>query len=114
MNKTAYDLMPFLRDIEEIKASSLSPSQKDQILAEMRYALPDPVFCKPCPDTLAIIASILGVPDDGRPKQPKVKSTKGGTNASKKSPKRQSKLLLDANADRGRQSPAKAVVNKEA
>ena len=77
MNKTAYDLMPFLRDIEAITTSkSLSQVQKDTVLAEMRYALPAPVFCKSCLGTLALISSMLGT-DSASTKEHKKEVAKG-------------------------------------
>ena len=113
MNKTAYDLMPFLRDIEAIKVStSLSQVQKDTVLAEMKYSLPAPVFCASCLGTLAIISSMLGI-DDGRSTQePKKEIAKGRAKVSTKGNAKGNSLLLKSDEDRGGKSPSKAVVNK--
>ena len=112
MNKTAYDLMPFLRDIETIKVStSLSQDQKNTVLAEMRYSLPAPVFCKSCPGTLALISSMLGV-DDGSTKEPKKENAKGRAKVSTKGNAKGKSLLLKSDEDRGGKGPSKAVVDK--
>lgn len=115
MNKTAYDLMPFLRDIETLKASSLSPAQKDLVLTEMVTALPAPVFCKACPETLAVIGSLLGVIDARTPtKRAEEEVPKEGIDPPKEGNAESKQLLHDTDAHGGRKSPPKAVVNKKA
>lgn len=113
MNKTAYDLMPFLRDIETIKVStSLSQDQKNTVLAEMRYSLPAPVFCKSCPGTLALISSMLGVDDGRSTKEPKKEIAKGRAKVPTKVNAKGKSLLLKSDEDRGGKGPSKAVVDK--
>ena len=107
--------MPFLQGIEDIKASSaLSAPEKAKILAEMIPALPAPVFCKACPETLAIISSKLGVKDVRSPPQPPKEVPQKGTNASQHGKGKGKPLLLDTDADGGGEGPKKAVVNKKA
>ena len=49
----------------------------------------------------------------GAPKEPRKKSPKKELTHPKKALQRQRQLLLDANADRGRKSTTKAVVNQK-
>lgn len=112
VNKTPFDLIPYLQGIEAIKASSLSMDQKAKILAEMIPALPAPVFCKSCPETLAIIGSLLEVKDAKATKATKEIPTQG-TTVPPESTQGRRQLLLEADADRGGPCPTARVVNKK-
>ena len=110
--KTAYDLVPYLEAIETIKTSSLTKDQKSQILQEMEHSFIDIVFCKQCPNTHAVIKSILGE-HNGSTQEPKKEVAQKGTKVSKQGNSKGKQLLLDVNADRGRKSTTKAVVNQK-
>ena len=110
--KTAYDLVPYLEAIETIKASSLTKDQKSQILQEMEHSFIDIVFCKQCPNTHAVIKSILGE-HNGSTQEPKKEVAKKGTEVSKEGDTKREQLLHKVNANRGRKSTTKAVVNQK-
>jgi len=113
VNKTAYDFVPILQAIEFLKASALTKSEQDKILAEMAISIPHPLFCRTCPDTLAIIEQKLGV-THGETTQSTEEISKDGTDTPSTGAEGQGQLLLQADADRGGKGPTKAVVNKKA
>lgn len=111
--KTAYDLVPYLDAIERVKSSSLlSKDQRLQILQEMDKSFIDIVFCQQCPQTHAVIKSIIGEAN-GSTKQPTPKVTKKRTIAPQKGAEGNRELLLKTNANGGRQSTPKTVVNEK-
>lgn len=71
MLKTALDLVPILEAIDVIKNSKLL-SKEDQatVLREIAIAVPAPVFCKQCPETLSIINKLVETTDGSQTKQP--------------------------------------------
>ena len=113
MNKTAFDLVPFLQGIEAIKASSLSSSDKDKVLAEMAAALPAPVFCKSCPTTLKIIGTLVGV-EDASAQSTKKEGTEERVDPPKQGDSKSKQLLHKPNENRRGKGAKKAVVNKKA
>lgn len=100
--KTAYDLVPYLDAIEKVKSSSLiTKDQRTQILQEMDKSFIDIVFCQQCPQTHAVIKSIIGEAN-GSTKQPTPKVTKKRTEVSKEGDSKREQLLLKTNANGGR------------
>ena len=82
--KTAYDLVPYLDAIEKVKSSSLlTKDQRSQILQEMDKSFIDIVFCQQCPQTHAVIKSIIGE-TNGSTQKPTTKVAKKRTEVSKK------------------------------
>lgn len=111
--KTAYDLVPYLDAIERVKASSLlNKDQRSQILQEMDKSFIDIVFCQQCPQTHAVIKSIIGGVN-GSTQKPTPKVAKKGTKVSKKSSAKREQLLHKTNANGGRQSTPEKVVNEK-
>lgn len=111
--KTAYDLVPYLDAIEKVKSSSLlSKDQRLQILQEMDKSFIDIVFCQQCPQTHAVIKSIIGGAN-GSTQKPTPKVTKKRTEVSEKSSAKREQLLHKTNANGGRQSTPKTVVNEK-
>jgi len=110
--KTAYDLVPYLEAIETIKASSLTKDQKSQILKEMEHSFIDIVFCKQCPNTHSIISSILG-DTNGSTQGTTKEVAKKGAEVSKKGGSKREQLLHETDANRGRKSTKKTVVNQK-
>ena len=113
MNKTAFDLVPFLQGIEAIKASSLSSSDKEQVLADMAAALPAPVFCKSCLTTLKIIGTLVGV-EDASATETKKKGTEESVDPPKQGNSKSKQLLHKPDENRRGKGTKKAVVNKKA
>jgi len=100
--KTAYDLVPYLDAIEKVKSSSLlSKDQRSQILQEMDKSFIDIVFCQQCPQTHAVIKSIIGGAN-GSTQKPTAKVAKKRTEVSKKSNTKREQLLHKTNANGGR------------
>ena len=111
--KTAYDLVPYLDAIERVKSSSLlTKDQRSQILQEMDKSFIDIVFCQQCPQTHAVIKSIIGGVN-GSTQKPTPKVAKKRTEVSKKSSAKREQLLHKTNANGGRQSTPKTVVNEK-
>ena len=111
--KTAYDLVPYLDAIEKVKSSPLiTKEQRSQILQEMDKSFIDIVFCQQCPQTHAVIKSIIGE-TNGSTKQPTAKVAKKRTIAPQKGAKGERELLLKTNANGGRQSTPETVVNEK-
>jgi len=74
MHKTALDLVPVLRAIEDVQHSPLlTPAQREAICLELHHSLPDPMFCNNGRITLHIIQTILRS-KDGSTKPAEVKS----------------------------------------
>ena len=74
MHKTALDLVPVLRAIEDVQHSPLlTPAQREAICLELHHSLPDPMFCNNGRITLHIIQTILRS-KDGSTKPTEVKS----------------------------------------
>lgn len=70
MLTTALDLVTVLEAIEVVKTSKLlTEEQRKVILGEIVPAIPAPVFCKQCPQTLSIIKQLVET-TDGRTKEP--------------------------------------------
>ncbi len=83
MNKTALDLVPILRAIEDVKHSLLlSDAQRLVIFGEIRKSVPEPVFCPQSRLTLSIINSILETMDGST--KPAAKESAKATKASPK------------------------------
>ena len=83
MLKTALDLVPILEAIDVVKSSKLlTKAQQDTVLREVAQAIPAPVFCKQCPETLSIINKLVET-TDGSPAKPtpKEEGTKAKGNA---------------------------------
>lgn len=76
MLKTALDLVPILEAIDVVKSSKLlTKAQQETVMREMASAIPAPVFCKQCPETLEIINSIVRLNDGISTKSPSTKET---------------------------------------
>ena len=89
MLKTALDLVPILEAIDVVKSSKLlTKAQQDTVLREVAQAIPAPVFCKQCPETLSIINKLVET-TDGSPAKPtpkeEVTKAKGNARSSKAS-----------------------------
>ena len=70
MLKTALDLVPILEAIDVIKNSKLlTKAQQNTVLREVAQAIPAPVFCKQCPETLSIINSLVETTDGSQAKR---------------------------------------------
>ena len=111
--KTAYDLVPYLDAIEKVKSSSLlSKDQRSQILQEMDKSFIDIVFCQQCPQTHAVIKSIIGGVN-GSTQKPTPKVAKKRTEVSKEGNSEREQLLHKVNANRRRKGTTKAVVNQK-
>jgi hypothetical protein len=83
MLKTALDLVPILEAIDVVKSSKLlTKAQQETVMREIASAIPAPVFCKQCPETLEILNSIVRLNDGISTKgtSPK-KTTKTESNA---------------------------------
>jgi len=113
VNKTAFDFMPILQGIEAVKSSGLTKEQKDSILSEMAAALPPPVFCRACPQTLAIFEELLGVSNGAKAQQtPQDKPKEATDKPEQGTPEGQSKLLRETDGNRGGKGTSSPVVNK--
>lgn len=76
MLKTALDLVPILEAIDVVKSSKLlTKAQQETVLREIASAIPAPVFCKQCPETLEIINSIVRANDGLSTKRASAKAT---------------------------------------
>ena len=83
MLKSALDLVPILEAIESVKDSKvLTKPQQQMILKEIAYAIPAPVFCKQCPQTLSIINNLVETTDG-----PQAKRTSKEETSENKKPK---------------------------
>ena len=70
MLKTALDLVPILEAIDVIKNSKLlSKEDQETVLREIAQAVPAPVFCKQCPETLSIINKLVETTDGSHTKR---------------------------------------------
>lgn len=70
MLKTALDLVPILEAIDVVKSSKLlTKAQQDTVLREIAQAIPAPVFCKQCPETLSIIKKLAETTDGSQTKR---------------------------------------------
>lgn len=91
MLKTALDLVPILEAIDVIKNSKLlTKAQQDTVLREVAQAIPAPVFCKQCPETLSIINKLVETTDGPQAKRASKEETskaKGDARSSKTSVK---------------------------
>ena len=77
MLKTALDLVPILEAIDVVKSSKLlTKAQQNTMLREIAYAIPAPVFCKQCPETLSIINSLVETTDGSRTERASKEETK--------------------------------------
>lgn len=77
MLKTALDLVPILEAIDVIKSSKLlTKAQQDTVLREVAQAIPAPVFCKQCPETLSIINKLVETTDGPQAKRTPQKETR--------------------------------------
>lgn len=108
---TAIDLLPYLSGIEQIRASKLTPEQKQTILKEMLIGLPSRHGSVRCAGTREIIVNLLEE-EHGR-----TQSTPQKVSPKTKNPPKQSKtgkvqLLRDADGDGGRKTASARVVNK--
>lgn len=83
MLKTALDLVPILEAIDVVKNSKLlTKAQQDTVLREVALAVPAPVFCKQCPETLSIINNLVETTDGPQAKRtPKEETSKTKVNA---------------------------------
>jgi len=83
MLKTALDLVPILEAIDVVKSSKLlTKAQQDTVLREIAFAIPAPVFCKQCPETLSIINKLVETTDGPQAKRtPQEETTKAKDNA---------------------------------
>jgi len=93
MLKTALDLVPILEAIDVVKSSKLlTKTQQDTVLREIATAIPAPVFCKQCPETLSIINSLVETTDGSPAKRaskeatPKAKTDARSSKAKGKEP----------------------------
>lgn len=76
MLKTALDLVPILEAIDVVKSSKLlTKAQQDTVLREIATAIPAPVFCKQCPETLSIINSLVETTDGSPTKRASKEAT---------------------------------------
>ena len=76
MLKTALDLVPILEAIDVVKSSKLlTKAQQDTVLREVAQAIPAPVFCKQCPETLSIINSLVETTDGPQAKRTSKETT---------------------------------------
>lgn len=76
MLKTALDLVPILEAIDVVKSSKLlTKAQQNTMLREIAYAVPAPVFCKQCPETLSIINSLVETTDGPQAKRTSKETT---------------------------------------
>ena len=76
MLKTALDLVPILEAIDVVKSSKLlTKAQQDTVLREVALAVPAPVFCKQCPETLSIINSLVETTDGPQAKRTSKETT---------------------------------------
>lgn len=76
MLKTALDLVPILEAIDVVKSSKLlTKAQQETVMREIASAIPAPVFCKQCPETLEIINSIVRTTDGPSTKRASKKET---------------------------------------
>lgn len=76
MLKTALDLVPILEAIDVVKSSKLlTKAQQETVMREIASAIPAPVFCKQCPETLEIINSIVRANDGLSTKRASAKAT---------------------------------------
>ncbi len=81
MLKTALDLVPILEAIESVKDSKvLTKPQQQMILKEIAYAIPAPVFCKQCPQTLSIINNLVETTDGPQAKRTSKEETSENKN----------------------------------
>ena len=87
MLKTALDLVPILEAIDVVKSSKLlTKAQQDTVLREVAQAIPAPVFCKQCPETLSIINKLVETTDGSPAKRASKEETskaKGNARSSK-------------------------------
>lgn len=83
MLKTALDLVPILEAIDVVKSSKLlTKAQQDTVLREVASAIPAPVFCKQCPETLSIINKLVETTDGSPAKRTsKEETSKAKVNA---------------------------------
>ena len=83
MLKTALDLVPILEAIDVIKNSKLlTKAQQNTVLREVAQAIPAPVFCKQCPETLSIINKLVETTDGSPAKRtPKEETSKAKADA---------------------------------
>ena len=83
MLKTALDLVPILEAIDVVKSSKLlTKAQQDTVLREVAQAIPAPVFCKQCPETLSIINKLVETTDGPQAKRTsKEETSKAKVNA---------------------------------
>jgi len=76
MLKTALDLVPILEAIDVVKSSKLlTKAQQETVMREIAAAIPAPVFCKQCPETLEIINSLVRTNDGLSTKRASKKET---------------------------------------
>lgn len=77
MLKTALDLVPILEAIDVVKSSKLlTKAQQTTVLREIATAIPAPVFCKQCPETLSIINSLVETTDGSQAKRTSKEETR--------------------------------------
>ena len=115
MLKTALDLVPILEAIDVVKSSKLlTKAQQNTMLREIAYAIPAPVFCKQCPETLSIINSLVETTDGSRTERASKEETKEAKE-SKPSATRSKQLDNSAapNARRPRKASGNAGKSKE-
>ena len=91
MLKTALDLVPILESIDVIRSSKLlTKAEQNTVLREVALAVPAPVFCKQCPETLSIINKLVETTDGPQAKRTSKEETskaKGNARSSKTSVK---------------------------
>ena len=76
MLKTALDLVPILEAIDAVKSSKhLTKAEQDTVLREVAMAIPAPVFCKQCPETLSIINKLVETTDGPQAKRASKEAT---------------------------------------
>lgn len=103
MLKTALDLVPILEAIDVVKSSKLlTKAQQDTVLREIATAIPAPVFCKQCPETLSIINSLVETTDGSPAKRASKEATpKAKSNARSSKTKGKEPTLANPSDTRG-------------
>lgn len=83
MLKTALDLVPILEAIDVVKSSKLlTKAEQNAVLREIAQAVPAPVFCKQCPETLSIISKLVETTDGPQAKRtPQEETSKAKSDA---------------------------------
>ena len=112
MKITAFDLVHLVDAVERVSASKIPDAQKTLVLAELRNAVPEPIFCAASLETRDyVLQTIEGAIHGCAEKTKSQIPVKKGTRASpRESPKE--KLLPDTNGDGRGKSVETEMVNE--